>query len=54
MNEPITLADKGGAREAMAAGPDYFLAWYTAKSLALVAAIAAVAYLVGREHGRRG
>ena len=54
MSEPITLADKSGAREAMAAGPDYFLAWYTAKSIALVVAIGAVAYLIGREHGKRG
>ena len=54
MNESITLANRGGAREAMAAGPDYFLVWYTAKSVALVVAIATVTYLIGREHGRRG
>jgi hypothetical protein len=41
------------AKAAMLATPDYFLWWYTAKSLALVAAVAAVAYYVGKEHGRR-
>lgn len=41
-----------GARAAMAAGPDYFLAWYTIKSLGLVATAAALAWYMGREAGR--
>lgn len=36
------------AKEAMAASPDYFVWWYSVKSLALVASIATVAYLIGR------
>jgi len=41
----------GGAsddtRRAMSEHPDYWLSWYTFKSLALVAAIGTVGYLVG-------
>ena len=35
------------ARAAMEASPDYFMWWYTVKSLGLVAALAGVAYLWG-------
>ena len=35
------------AKAAMAASPDYFVWWYTAKSMALVAALGTIAYLVG-------
>lgn len=37
------------AKEAIAANPDYFIWWYTAKSLSLVAAVAALAYYVGKD-----
>ena len=47
----------GGWREnaerAILANPSYFVWWYTAKSLALVAAVAWGAYLLGKSHGRR-
>lgn len=33
--------------------PDYFAWWYTVKSVALCGAVAAFAYMLGREHGRR-
>ncbi len=33
---------------AMASAPDYWLAWYTAKSLALVGAVGVIGYLLGR------
>jgi hypothetical protein len=36
------------AQAAMTASPSYFLSWYTFKSLALVASVATVAYLIGR------
>ena len=36
------------ARTAMTANPDYFVWWYSAKSIALVAAVAWGAYLLGR------
>ena len=41
------------AKTAMAASPDYFVKWYTAKSLALVLALGGVAYLIGKAHGRK-
>lgn len=42
------------AKDAIVANPDYFIWWYTTKSLALCAAVAAVAYYVGKERGRSG
>lgn len=38
---------------AMQANPPYFAWWYTVKSVGLAAALAALAYMVGRDHGRR-
>lgn len=35
-------------KAAIAASPDYFLWWYSAKSIALVVAIAGMAYYIGR------
>lgn len=32
----------------MTTSPDYFIWWYTVKSMALVAAVAALAYTIGR------
>lgn len=37
------------AKTAMQTNPDYFVWWYTAKSLALVAAAVYAAYLYGRQ-----
>ena len=42
------------ARRAVKENPGYFMRWYTLKSLGLVAAIAGVAYYVGKDAGRRG
>ena len=41
------------AQQAIANSPAYFAAWYTAKSIGLAAALAWVAYLIGKERGRR-
>ncbi len=41
------------AEQAILANPSYFVWWYTAKSLALVAAVAWGTYLLGKSHGRR-
>lgn len=39
------------ARDAMVAHPDYFVWWYTVKSVGLCVAVAYAAYLVGRNRG---
>lgn len=36
------------AREAIQRAPNYFIAWYTAKSIALCVAVAALAFVAGR------
>jgi len=41
------------ARQAMQASPDYFLWWYTVKSIGLGVVAAGLAYMIGRAHGRR-
>lgn len=41
------------AQAAITANPRYFVWWYTAKSLALVGALGWVAYLLGKEAGRK-
>ena len=38
---------------AMRSAPNYWLAWYTAKSLAAAGFAALAAYLVGKERGRK-
>lgn len=38
--------------QAMQTAPDYWLAWYSFKSIALVAAVAALAYYVGKSSRR--
>ncbi len=48
---PDSLALAGwsdDAKDAMLDNPDYFIWWYTVKSVGL----AALAYYVGKEHGR--
>ena len=45
------FTDDGEA--AIAASPGYFLAWYSAKSILLVAVTAALAYQLGRTKKRR-
>lgn len=37
----------------MNGSPDYFVWWYTAKSIGLGLVAALAAYYIGREHGRR-
>ena len=39
------------AEAAVRASPRYFMAWYTVKSVGLCVAVAAVAYLIGRNRG---
>ncbi len=39
------------AIKAMQASPGYFAAWYTVKSIALVAALAFIAYQAGKKRG---
>jgi hypothetical protein len=41
------------AKRAITSNPDYFVWWYTTKSLALCAALAALAYYVGKDQGRK-
>ena len=40
------------AEQAVSESPRYFMWWYTAKSLAIVAAVGVAAYYVGKDHGR--
>lgn len=47
------LGSSEETRQAMQLNPDYWLAWYTFKSLALVAAVSCVAYLMGKNAGRK-
>lgn len=37
------------AKRAMAESPDYFLWWYTAKSVGLVVALVVAAYFLGKK-----
>lgn len=54
LSRPVTLGTfSSDAKAAIAANPDYFVWWYTAKSLGLVAAVAALAYYVGKDRGRK-
>lgn len=39
--------------KAMASAPGYWLHWYVAKSLLLVAATAGVAYMIGKSAGEK-
>lgn len=41
------------ARKAITENPDYFVWWYTVKSVGLGVVAAYAAYLLGRDHGRR-
>jgi hypothetical protein len=41
------------AKKAIVENPDYFVWWYTVKSVGLGVVAAYAAYLLGREHGRR-
>ena len=41
------------AKKAITDNPDYFVWWYTVKSIGLGVVAAYAAYLLGREHGRR-
>ena len=41
------------ARSAVEKAPGYFVWWYTAKSIGLGVAVAAVGYLLGREAGAK-
>lgn len=41
------------ARAALEASPDYFVFWYTAKSIGLVVVAVGLAYALGRAHGRK-
>jgi len=41
------------AQAAMTANPAYFVWWYSAKSIALVAVAVAAAYYVGKNNARR-
>jgi len=43
---------KEDATKAMTENPSYFVTWYTAKSIALCAALAYIAYLHGRKTRR--
>jgi hypothetical protein len=40
------------ARQAITANPDYFVWWYTAKSIGLCVAVAALTFMLGRASRR--
>lgn len=42
------------ARQAMQAAPDYFVWWYTVKSVGLGVAFAALAFMIGRATAKGG
>jgi len=44
----------GEARKAMESAPDYFVWWYTVKSVGLGVAAAALAFMVGRASAKEG
>lgn len=50
---PVLGSFGDDAVKAMQDNPPYFAAWYTAKSIALVVAVATVTYLLGERKGRR-
>jgi len=41
------------AKAAITANPDYFVRWYTAKSLLLVGVSVALAYMIGKQWNKR-
>ena len=41
------------ARAAITSSPDYFVRWYTWKSIALGVAVTALGFMIGRAWGRR-
>jgi len=41
------------ANTAIQENPTYFTWWYTVKSVGLGVAVAALGYMIGREHGRK-
>lgn len=41
------------AKKAITENPDYFVWWYTTKSIGLCVAVAYVAYLLGQRRGKR-
>ena len=43
---------KNGA-EALKRNPDYFLWWYTVKSIGVAVAAAGFTYMLGRDHARK-
>lgn len=52
MIRPQLMGFSDDAQQAMQAAPRYFVAWYTLKSIGLCAAVAALAFMIGRA-GRR-
>ena len=56
ITEKFQAAEKswtGNARRAMNANPDYFVWWYTVKSIGLAAAVGLACYYAGRNRGMR-
>jgi hypothetical protein len=52
MSYRATAGWSDDARRAITENPDYFVWWYSAKSLALVAAIGVAAYFIGKDRRR--
>lgn len=52
MSQPLVAGFSSNAKAAMTQNPDYFVWWYTAKSMALVVAVAALAYTLGKNARR--
>ncbi len=52
MNQRPLRGFQTDAQKAITSNPDYFVWWYTVKSVGLGLVAAYAAYLLGREHGR--
>jgi hypothetical protein len=48
MIRPQLTGFSDDARTAITVAPDYFVRWYTIKSIGLCAAVAALAFMIGR------
>ena len=48
MIRPTLTGFADDARKAITTNPDYFVWWYTVKSIGLCAAVAALTFMIGR------
>lgn len=53
MIRPTLTGFADDARKAIVENPDYFVRWYTAKSIGLCVAVAALTFMLGRASCKR-